>query len=55
MADWIMVGITTIYVIATVIMCFFNYKALMLTRQQLIETNKQHIEQQKSSLMPILQ
>ena len=55
MADWVMVGITTIYVIATVIMCYFNYKALALTKQQLSETNRQFCEQQKTSSMPILQ
>lgn len=55
MADWIMIGITTIYVIATVIMCLFNYKALVLTKQQLLETIRRHNEQQRSNSMPILQ
>ncbi len=51
MADWIMVGITTIYVIATVIMCYLSYKTFELTKQQLLES----LKQRQTNEMPYLQ
>lgn len=39
--DWIMVGITAIYVIATIFICVFNYKTAKATNEQTNELKKQ--------------
>lgn len=41
MADWVMVFITFVYVIATIYMCFFSYKSTKITAAQLQETMRQ--------------
>lgn len=51
MTDWIMVVITTIYVIATVIMCYLNYKTFELTKQQISDS----LKQRQINEMPYLQ
>lgn len=35
--DWLMVIITFVYVIATIIICVFNYKTIKVSREQLDE------------------
>lgn len=44
MADWLMVIITTVYVIATIIICVFNGKTAKASEKQ-IETAKQQIDE----------
>lgn len=39
--DWIMVEITTVYVVATILICFFNYKAAKATKEQTQEMKNQ--------------
>lgn len=41
MADWVMVFITFVYVIATIFMCFFSYKSTQITAAQLQEAMRQ--------------
>jgi hypothetical protein len=43
MTDWPMVIITSIYVIATIVICIFHYRADKLTREQIDNTNRPFI------------
>lgn len=43
-ADWVMVIITGIYVIATIFICWANIKAANASKEQLIEIQKQFAE-----------
>lgn len=45
-SDWMMVGITIVYVIATALICWFNYRSSDAARKQLAETQKQLNESQ---------
>ena len=40
--DWLMVGITFVYVIATVFICKFNYKSAKASKEQLEEMKEQY-------------
>ncbi len=42
MTDWIMVIITAIYVIATIIMCAFNYESTRISKEQIEEMKRQY-------------
>lgn len=42
--DWLMVGITAVYVIATVAICFANFKSAKATREQIAESQRQFEE-----------
>lgn len=53
--DWIMVGITFVYVIATIAICVFNGKAAKATKEQVEESKKQFEESKRLELMPFLQ
>ena len=44
LSEWIMVGITAIYVIATILICLFNYRSAMATRKQVQEQKRQFDE-----------
>ena len=49
-----MVIITAIYVIATIIICYFNYKTMKISQEQIKEMKKQFINTRNLSHMPIL-
>ena len=53
--DWIMVGITAVYVIATVFICWFNGKSARASRAQLEESRLQFEETKRLEVMPFLQ
>lgn len=53
--DWLMVGITVIYVIATVAIWKANDKSAKATREQVEESKKQFKESQRLECMPFLQ
>ena len=53
--DWLMVGITGIYVIATIFICVFNAKSARATYQQLAESKCQFEESKRLETMPFLQ
>ena len=40
-ADWLMVGITAVYVIATILICIANMKSAKATREQIDESKRQ--------------
>lgn len=42
--DWIMVIITCVYVIATILICLFNYRSAKATREQVAEARRQYEE-----------
>lgn len=46
--DWIMVAITAIYVLATIIICFANYKSAKATREQVAEAKRQYEESNRA-------
>lgn len=50
--DWLMVGITGIYVIATIIICIFNGRSAKATRDQISESKRQFEETQRLDNMP---
>jgi len=41
MTDWIMIAITAIYVVATILICIFNYRSATATREQVAESKRQ--------------
>ena len=53
--DWLMVGITGIYVIATIFICIFNGKSAKATREQVAESHRQFEETKRLQVMPFLQ
>lgn len=60
--DWLMVGITGIYVIATIFICVFNGKSAKATREQVAESKRQieeskrqFVESKRLETMPFLQ
>ncbi len=53
--DWLMVGITAIYVIATIFICIANFRAAKATREQVAESKLQLEETQRLQVMPYLQ
>lgn len=48
MADWIMVAITAIYVVATILICIFNYRSARATREQVSEMQRQFEESNRA-------
>ena len=53
--DWLMVGITLVYVIATIAIWFANYKSARATEKQLIESKRQFDETKRLEHMPYMQ
>lgn len=49
-ADWAMVWITVVYVIATCFICYFNYQAAKASRDQLAEMKKQYAEENRANI-----
>ena len=53
--DWLMFGITFIYVVATIFICIFNYRSAKATRAQVEESQNQFYESKRLECMPFLQ
>lgn len=53
--DWLMVGITLVYVIATIAIWFANHKSARATEKQLIESKRQFDETKHLEHMPYMQ
>ena len=53
--DWLMVGITAVYVIATVFICIYNGRSAKATREQVSESQRQYEETKRLEMMPYLQ
>lgn len=53
--DWLMVGITLVYVIATIAIWFANHKSARATEKQLIESKRQFDEIKRLEHMPYMQ
>ena len=47
MADWAMVVLTTIYVLATIFICYFNYGSTKASREQAAEMRRQYEEENR--------
>lgn len=47
MADWAMVALTAIYVVATIFICYFNYGATKASREQANEMRRQYEEENR--------
>lgn len=54
-ADWLMVGITAVYVIATIVICIFNGKSAKASREQIDESQRQFEDTKRLGAMPFLQ
>ena len=50
--DWLMVGITLIYVIATIAIWFANHKSARATEKLLVESKRQFDETKRLEHMP---
>ncbi len=50
--DWLMVGITSVYVIATTFICIFNARSDKVTREQIAESKRQFEETKRLEYMP---
>ena len=53
--DWIMVGITFVYVVATIAIWFANHKSASATEKQLVESKRQFDETKRLEHMPYMQ
>lgn len=53
--DWLMVGITLLYVVATIAIWVANHKAASATEKQLIESKRQFNETKRLEHMPYMQ
>lgn len=53
--DWLMFGITAIYVVATIFICIANIRAANATRDQIAESQRQFDENRRLDAMPYLQ
>ena len=53
--DWIMVGITAVYVIATILISAANIKSAKVTREQLAESRRQYEDKKRMEIMPYIQ
>ena len=53
--DWLMVVITTIYVVATIVISWANIKSAKATREQLAESKRQYEDKKRLSIMPYIQ
>ena len=50
-SDWAMVFITLVYVIATIFICWANFKSDKVSKEQLIEMQKQFEENNRISFL----
>ena len=50
--DWLMVGITAVYVVATVFISCANIKSANATRDQLTESKRQYEDKKRLEIMP---
>ena len=50
LTDWIMIGITAVYVIATIAIWCTNQKSTVLLQKQIDETNKQFLEENRPKI-----
>lgn len=48
LTDWIMIAITFVYVVATILICIFNYKSAQATRDQVAEAKRQFEESNRA-------
>ena len=53
--DWLMVGITLVYVVATIAIWFANHKSAHATEKQLEESKRQFDETKRLEQMPYMQ
>lgn len=53
--DWLMVGITLVYVVATIAIWFANHKSARATEKQLEESKRQFDETKRLEHMPYMQ
>lgn len=51
-AEWVMVWITAVYVIATILICYANLKSARATREQVLESQRQFEETKRLERMP---
>ena len=52
MTDWLMVIITTVYVVATIAICVANFKSAKATKEQLDESKRQYEDKKRLEIMP---
>lgn len=52
--DWLMVGITFVYVVATIFICIFNGRSAKATREQVAESQRQFAETKRLERMPYI-
>lgn len=50
--DWLMVGITLVYVVATIMICVFNGRSAKATREQVSESQRQYEETKRLEYRP---
>ena len=50
--DWLMVGITVVYVIATVFICWANFSSARASKAQVEESKRQYEETKRLQIMP---
>ena len=55
LTDWLMVGITFVYVVATILICVYNAKSSKTTKEQVAESKRQFEESKRLETMPFLQ
>lgn len=48
--QWVLICITLVYVIATVLICIFNYRSAKSTREQVQEAKRQYVEQNRARI-----
>ena len=53
--DWLMVGITFVYVVATILICRFNYQSAKASREQVDESMREFEKNRQLQTMPYLQ
>lgn len=53
--DWLMVGITAVYVLATIAICMANIRSAKSAKEQILESKHQYSETQRLQVMPYLQ
>lgn len=52
--DWLMVGITLVYVVATIFICIFNGRSAKATREQVAESQRQFEDNKRLERMPYI-
>ena len=52
--DWLMVGITAVYVIATIMICLANVASAKATKKQIEESERQYEETKRLNCLPFL-